>query len=338
MKKICILLILTLFSTSASASLIGFGPADIYTSNKETIKISQATLINGGDTPKYGVFTVMKPYSNNKTFEPVPTEMIHCRVTCKTCGWKGQRYEAIPGYQYGDPLIGECPHCHSNQLVFYEPIPRDELRFISLKGSKNFHLQKIGDYTWRTVEKIQPRGTCSIDVLYDATHSYIKENENKHWELHIRGTLQEDTDKPMGMMGGVIIKLFIDFKFPLHISAPHKVKKGTNFTVKVVYGPPDKSWTKIPTNVEVTFNGETKPLNEKGTVVFRMPETRFDYEYELTATGENYLSDTITIVSGIPETTGLSIPILPAIYFLITIIIIFIISVVVWRIKKPWYQ
>jgi len=333
-----------LLTQPALADLVGFGPADMYTSNKrDTLKIGEATLINGENTPKYGLFRIFKPFSNNETFQPVPSEMGYCRVTCQECGWAGQRYEAIPGYEYGDELKGKCPSCKSTNLVFYEPIPRDEIQFISLEGTNNFKLEKISDFVWKTTQKIQGKGACNINILYDCKKSYIADNENKRWELHLRGTLQEKSDAPMGVIGGVDLKVFIDFKFPLFISSPTKVEKGKNFTVSTTYGPPDKSWTKIPDNATISFNGIEKPIDEKGRVVFSMPETRYDYPYDIEAKGDKYLPITIQISSGLvskEENSPWHSFFTSNPYILIVILVIISLSMVIlWKtIKKPWYQ
>lgn len=344
-KIIIITILLTAFlSQPVLADLVGFGPADIYTSNKRnTLKIGEATLINGENTEKYGYFKIIKPFSHNQTFKPVTSQMKHCRVKCQECGWAGQRYEVITDYEYGDELKGKCLECQSEHLTFYEPIPRDEIQFISLSGTDNFELEKINDFTWKTTQKIEGKGICNINILYDCKKSYIKENENKRWEIHLRGTLQEESDAPMGVVGGIDLKVFVDFKFPLFIDYPKIVEKGENFTVKITYGPPDKSWTKIPTDVEVDFNGVSKTLDEKGTVVFTMPDSRYDYTYDIVAEGKNYLSAKKEISPGIlknkQESNFFSYFTDNPYIFIVIIVIVCLVAIAVWRVStKPWYR
>lgn len=284
-----VLLSLILFLPYITSAKTGFGPAEIFSNNqRDTLIIGKATIINGDDIPKYGVFSIFRPYSNHETFNVVSTEIVHARVVCNECKNGMQRYEAVNGYVYGDPLQGICEVCGSNNLTFYCPMPRDEYDYLSLEGAENFNLEKIGDHAYRTIEMIKPGGACSINILYDATKSYLLENYKQHWEVHIRGTTQEQKDRGGFMAGGVDLRILVSFKFPLFLDVITDIKKGEDFAVKVVYGDIDRTWEKIPEHTTVTFNGIAENVNEEGIATFVFPETRGDYEYKIDATSNQY--------------------------------------------------
>ena len=305
MRKNFLLAVLVVFIflsvfTTATAST-GFGPAEMYTSNqRELLVIGNATLINGDDVPKYGVFSIIMPYSDKDTYQVVASEIIHARVICNTCGESMQRWEAIPGYKYGDPLVGTCTRCGSSDLTFYTPMPRDEYESLSLKTAGNFHLEKVDHHTWKTQELISPRGACNVNILYDAFSSYIQSNMNEKWEVHLRGKTVEEAGEGF-MAGGIDLRVLINFKLPLHIKILDKLVKGETFRVQVTYGPPDKSWEKVPDEpITVDFNGIKGTTDADGIVVFTFPDTRLDYEYKITAVGTDiYLLDTDIITTGI---------------------------------------
>ena len=323
MKKTILIILLYLSSTITTqvVALTGFGPAEMFTSNqKDTKIIGNATLINKDNIAKYGVFQLIVPYTNKDTYQIIPSEIGHARVVCNNCGNEMQRNEAIPGYKYGDPLNGTCTKCGSHDLTFYTVIPRDEFEQLSIQPAGNFHMEKIAPHTWKTVEKISPNGCCNIYILYNAKDSYIPENFGKHWEVHLRATTT--TDEQQFIMGGIDMRLLIDFKFPLFIELLDKPEKGKNFTVKITYGPPDREWEKIPpTPVIVDFNGIKKQIDQNGKATFTYPYTRGDYIYKITATGEEYLTATKTI-----QTSSEDNPYLLKIAFIIIILCVVIIA------------
>jgi len=75
------------------------------------------------------------------------------------------------------------------------------------------------------------------------------------------------------------------------------IEKGDTFRVVITYGPPDRSWEVTPVEpVIVDFNGEEQTTNEDGIVEFTFPDTRYDYEYDITAEGsDTHLASTETI-------------------------------------------
>jgi len=205
---------------------------------------------------------------------------------------------------------------------------------LSVEASGNFHLEKIAHHTWKTKEMISPHGACNINILYDASNSYTLENFGKHWEIHLRG--KTITNEKEFMAGGIDLRILISFKFPLHIQVLDAIEKGKTFRVKVTYGPPSKSWSKIPnpSDIQVTFNGETKTINREGITSFTMPETRFNYKYEIIAVGgEEYLPGKTTISYGDGEINN--------ILYLIVIIIAVIVAIVVIMFlvlhRRRWY-
>jgi hypothetical protein len=336
MKKIIfpailIVLISSLFLAQVVSGLTGFGPAEIFTSNqRDLLVIGKATLINGDDVPKYGVFSIIMPYSNRNTFQVAPSEIIHARVVCNECGEEMQRYEAINDYEYGDSLHGICTSCGSNDLIFYDEMPRDEYNCLSLEGSENFHLEKISDHTYRTNELITPGGACSVNLLYNASESYLIENYKKHWEVHLRGTTQENKEEGDFMTGGIDLRILVSFKFPLFLDIISDVEKGKNFAVKVVYGNADRTWERIPERTKVTFNGITKTVSQEGITSFVFPETRGEYEYEIEAESDHYyLPITMLLKSAVPTNEGTFWSIFENIYVIIGIIIVVIIVMVV---------
>ena len=336
-NKVILLLLLSLMVMPHVSATTGFGPAEIITSNQVgTMVIGNATLINGDDTPKYGVFEIVMPYSDRNTFTIIPSEINHARVICKDCHNEMQRYEAIPGYKYGDPLEGTCTKCGGHNLIFYDIMPRDEYEMLSIEASGNFHLKKIAHHTWRTEEMISPHGACNINILYDASNSYILENFDKHWEVHLRG--KTTTNEKEFMTGGIDLRVLISFKFPLHIQVLDTIEKGKPFRVKITYGPPSKSWSKIPNNVKVTFNGETKTINNEGLASFIMPSTRFNYKYDIIAMGDEYLTGKITVSYGTGN-TGFSFFSIPIHYLIITIAVIVIIIILILFLsrRRKWY-
>lgn len=302
-KKIpAILVTLTLsglFLAQSVSGVTGFGPAEIFASNqRDSNIIGEAMIINGDDIPKYGVFSIIMPYSNRNTFQIVPSEITHARVVCDKCGEEMQRHEAIEGYEYGEPLQGICTSCGSGDLIFYDVMPRDEYNCLSLEGAENFHLEKIGDHTYRTIEQITPGGGCAINLRYNASESYLMENYNQHWEVHLRGTTQENKEGAGFMAGGVDLRILISFKFPLFLDIISDVRKGEQFAVKVVYGNIDRTWEKIPEFAEVIFNGITKTISQEGIVSFVFPDTRMDYEYSIKAkSNHHYLPVTMLLKS-----------------------------------------
>jgi len=334
-----ILLISSIFLTYGVVGKTGFGPAEVFTSNqRETIVIGKVMLLNGNDVPEYGIFSFIQPYSNSETWQVVPSEIIHARVVCNKCGEGMQRWEAILGYIYGAPLHGICTSCNSSDLTFYEVIPRDEFKYLSLEGSQNFDLEKIGDYTWRTIQQISPGGACSVNILYDASESYLLENYKQKWEVHLRGNTQENKESGNFMMGGIDLRILISFKFPLFMDVVSDVKKGEIFTVKIVYGDEKRTWEKIPENTKVTFNGITKDIDQEGTASFFFPDTRDDYEYKIEAKGNYYLSTVKMLKNNndpVPDDDSFWLwDFLTNIYVIIAIIIIIIICVIIWLILR----
>lgn len=331
MKKIIFpaILIASLFLAQIVSGMTGFGPAEIFTSNQRgSLVIGKATLINGDDVPKYGVFSIIMPYSNRNTFQVVPSEIIHARVVCNECGEEMQRHEAIKDYKYGDSLHGICTSCGSSDLIFYDEMPRDEYNCLSLEGAENFKLEKIGN-GYRTAEMIIPGGACSVNLLFDASESYLIENYEKHWEVHLRGTTQENKEECGFMTGGVDLRILVSFKFPLFLDVISNVEKGKKFTVKVVYGNADRTWEIIPELVKVTFNGITKTVNQEGITSFVFPETRGDYEYKIEAKSDHYYLPVTEMLKAGMVFSGNDDSIFENIYFLIIAIIATVIIAVI---------
>ena len=327
---------LPVFATVSAST--GFGPAEMYVSNqRDMLVIGNATLINGDDTPKYGVFSIVMPYNDKDTYQIAVSEIIHSRVVCNACSEGMQRWEAIPGYEYGDPLIGTCTRCGSSDLTFYTPMPRDEYESLSLKTGGNFHLEKVDHHTWKTEELISPMGACNINILYDASSSYIQSNMDKKWEVHLRGKTVAEAGEGF-MAGGLDLRVLIDFKFPLHIKLLDKPVKGETFRVQVTYGPPDKNWLEVPDEtITVDFNGIKKTTDETGITVFTFPDTRLDYEYKLTAVGTGiYLSASEIVIQNIDTTSsgGGILGFLKNIYVVILILAIVVICVAVFALKR----
>jgi len=207
------------------------------------------------------------------------------------------RYEAVTDYSYPDsPLIGICEKCGSEDLIFYELIPRDEFQQMSLEGAGAFELRKEGN-AYITTEKIPPKATCNINVLYDASKSYVGENEGKYWEVRVKATLRESLDEGVFMVSGIGIRTLIEFKLPLFIEAPDIIEKGKEFTVKVTYGNLEGTWREIPDGVAVSFCGTTRLINTTCYVTFTAPVTRENYSYDIKAEGDKYLSDIKTVVT-----------------------------------------
>jgi len=288
-----------MFLPSASAKT-GFGPAEMYVSNqRNSLIIGNATLVNGDNEAKYGVFSLIMPYSDKDTYQVVPSEIIHARVLCKNCG-SMQRYEAIPGYVYGDPLVCTLPGC--SDCIFYDVMPRDEYQHFSVVASGNFHLEKIDHHTWKTKELITPQGYCNVNVLYDASASYYDANMGQHWEIHLRGKTITSEGGDF-MSGGIDLRVLVDFKFPLHIKILDNFEKGNTFRVQIQYGPSDKKWLKTPTEpITVDFNGIKDLTDSNGIATFTFPDTQYDYDYQLTAMStDNFLSATKTVNINDPD-------------------------------------
>ena len=284
----------------ALAGSMGFGPTEIIGSNKrDTLIVGTASLINGYDVDKYGVLSLVIPYINQDTWQPVPNEQRNIRVICRSCGESMVRYEAIKNYSYpNSPLIGMCEKCNSEDLIFYELIPRDEFQQMSLEGAGAFELRKEGN-SYITTEKIPSGATCNINVLYNASKSYLKENEGKYWEVRVKATLRESLEGVgVGVVAGIGIRTLIEFKLPLFIVAPDIIEKGKEFTVKVTCGNFEGTWREMPDNVMVSFFGETKPIDATCYVTFTAPVTRENYSYDIVAKGAKYLSDVKTVVTG----------------------------------------
>lgn len=301
MKKITIIIFILLINllilgNTAFAST-GFGPAEIFCHNtKDTYELGTASLINGGNEDKYGVFALFVPYTNLDTWRIVDTEIPHARVICNHCGMEMQRMEAIVGYMFGMSLVGTCTRCGSNDLCFYDTLPRDEFQHIWLETAGNFTLEETSDHTWITKEKIPVNGACNVKIMYDASDSYIIENFAQHWEFHLRGSLSLKKDTQGFMVPGIDLRVLFSFKFPMYITIVSPIEKGEPFIVRVEYGDSSGSWGEIvEPGTKIVFNGEIQYTNEKGEVTFVFPDDRGDYEYDLTAEG-NEIYDTTTMI------------------------------------------
>ena len=289
---------IALFLPQVLAGSMGFGPTEIIGSNKrDTLVIGTASLINDYDVDKYGVLSLVIPYIFQDTWQPMPNEQRNIRVICRDCGDTMVRYEVIEGYQYPDsPLVGICETCGSEDLIFYELIPRDEFQQMSVEGAGAFELRKEGN-SYITTEKIPPGATCNINVLYNASKSYVKGNEGKYWEVRVKATLKESMDGSTFMLAGIGIRTLIEFKLPLFIEAPDIIEKGKEFTVKVTCGNFEGTWREMPDNITVSFFGETKPIDATCCATFTAPVTRENYSYEIKAEGDKYLPDIKTVVT-----------------------------------------
>lgn len=324
----------------ALAGSMGFGPTELTGSNKrDTLIVGTVSLINDYDIAKYGVLSLEIPYINQDTWQPVPIEQRNIRVVCRSCGQSMVRYEAIKNYSYpNSPLIGLCEECNSEDLIFYELISRDEFQQMGLEGAGAFELRSEGN-SYITTEKIPPKATCNINVLYNASKSYIRENEGKYWEVRVKATLRESLDEgSFGIVSGIGIRTLIEFKLPLFIEAPDVIEKGKEFTVKVTYGNLEGTWKEIPDGVTVSFLGETKLINTTCYVTFTAPATREDYFYEIKAEGDKYLSDIKTVVTGNLSATGNAGGTLPALLFVGIGIISFIFAVVGYYLYRYRYN
>lgn len=297
-----VILAVALFLPQVLAGSMGFGPTEIIGSNKrDSLIVGTASLINDYDVDKYGILKLEIPYINKDTWQPIPNEQRNIRVVCGDCGTTMVRYEAISNYSYPDsPLIGTCEKCSSNNLIFYELLPRDEFQQISIEGAGAFELRKEGDL-YITTEKIPSGATCNINILYNSSTSYVKENEGKYWEVRLKATLREDLDESAFMVSGIGIRTLIEFKMPLFLDVPAIIEKGKEFTVNVTYGNTEGTWREIPKDAVVSFLGAVKPIDETGCVTFTAPITRKNFTYDITAEGDKYLSDTKTIATGIIE-------------------------------------
>ena len=149
MRKIIWMVVLFIFLSilmPVSFAETGFGPAEIFCENQaSTMVLGTASLINGDNVPKYGIFSLIMPYSHGETWQVVSSEIIHARVVCNKCSEEMQRWEAIPGYKHGDPLEGVCERCGSTDLLFYDVMPRDEFYLLSVEGAENFELIRNED-------------------------------------------------------------------------------------------------------------------------------------------------------------------------------------------------
>ena len=309
------LLFISIFLAQILSATTGFGPAEIFCNNKkDTMTLGTASLINGhGDEePKYGIFTLFNPYINLNTWQIVQTEIIHARVVCLDCRHGMQRYEVIPGYTYGDFLVGRCittingVGCGSENLRFYELIPRDEFQYLWLETAGNFHLEKISDSppTWITEQKITSGGACNVNIMYDASNSFLMENFGKHWEFHLRGCTNTKKEVTGFMAAGVDLRILLSFKFLLYIEIITPIVKGEPFIVRVTYGDNEGSWNMIPPEgTQISFDGETQYTDSEGTATFVFPDDRGDYEYTLTAeSDDSYEPVTRTITQGSGDT------------------------------------
>lgn len=314
---------------------MGFGPTEIIGSNRrDTLVIGTASLINNYDVDKYGVLSLVIPYINQDTWQPMPIEQRHIRVICRDCGDTMVRYEAIEDYQYPDsPLVGTCEACGSENLIFYELIPRDEFQQMSIEGAGAFELRKEGN-SYITTEKIPSGATCNINILYNTSKSLITENEGKYWEVRVKATLKESLDGAGFMLAGIGIRTLIEFKLPLFIEAPDIIEKGKEFTVKVTCGNLEGTWREVPRNVTVTFYGETKLINTTSYVTFTAPVTRENYSYDITAKGDKYLTDIKTVVTSDISVVGNTGEILPVALFVGIGVISVILVVVGFYIHK----
>ncbi|MCK5345236.1 MAG: hypothetical protein KAR20_17625, partial [Candidatus Heimdallarchaeota archaeon] len=334
--------LLLMFVPTVFSGSMGFGPVEITGSNKrDTQIIGTASLINNYEIAKYAVFRLKIPYINEVTWQPLPVEQKYIRVICKDCGEEMERYEAIENYVFPDsPLLGLCETCDSSNLIFYELIPRDEFYCLGLSGAGKFELMEESDFIYVSTEKIPPGETCNIHLLYNASESYVKEYEGRYWEAQLTATLRDEIENEgFGVVAGIGIRLLIEFKFPLFIDVSEVVEKGKEFDVTVRYGDLKNTWREIPEDAHVSFNGETKELNDDGYVTFTAPETRRNFSYELIAEGEKYLPDKITITTG-NAVIALSdnepgFPFLAILFGFFGVMILVFITVLSWIQKKP---
>lgn len=153
-----IVLVLILFFTS-SVSSIGLSPPQLRVVGAPMIANSKAATLllrNTDNEPAYLLMQITCLASSR------PHKL---RVVCNGCSRQ-------TGIQRGDLMNGTCPFCSSDNLLFYDFPPAFVLDGISLVCEKS-PLEKTGDRTYKTVDKVASQDTIEINIYLDLSSEEI---------------------------------------------------------------------------------------------------------------------------------------------------------------------
>jgi hypothetical protein len=190
--QISLIIIILIIPSTAFVSGIGLSPAEMRVIDAVgSGVIGSIVLVNSESESKNFILQIQSP-------SDLPTEEEHLRVICEDCHETHQRYE----------IINEiCPNCDSENLVIYERIPDNVLKYLDLNGV-DCELIKKENYYY-TNEKFTQNEQCTVEILLDLP--YKEEYSNKHWEAHITATTTSDISNiGMGVLAGVQMRLLLD--------------------------------------------------------------------------------------------------------------------------------
>ncbi len=189
---ITLIVISTVLFFTCSAVGVGISPAEIRAQNiVGSVLLGTMTLFNTVNESRNMVIRIQSP-------SELISEQQHLRVICENCHDTHQRYEIING---------NCPKCDSNDLIVYERIPDDVLKFLNLEGKDCTLIQNGSIYI--TEEKYSMREECNIEINIDLPSD--PKYSNKHWEVHLSVTTTTNlSSADMGMTAGVQMRLLID--------------------------------------------------------------------------------------------------------------------------------
>lgn len=187
-----LIVISTVLFFTCSAVGVGISPAEIRAQNIiGSVILGTMTLINTVNESRNMVIRINSP---SELF----SEQQHLRVICENCHDTHQIYEIING---------KCPKCDSSDLIVYERIPDDVLKFLSLEGTDCKLIQNGSIYI--TEEQYSMKEECNIEIKIDLPSD--PEYSNKNWEVHISVTTTTNLSTAnMGITAGVQMRLLID--------------------------------------------------------------------------------------------------------------------------------
>ena len=175
-----------------SVSGVGISPTEIRAQNiVGSGIIGSITLVNTVNESRHFIIEIQSP-------PELSSEQQHLRVICEDCHDTFQRYEIINSI---------CPKCGSSNLIVYDQIPENVLKYLSLEG-KDCNLIKNGSL-YITEEQYDFKEECNVYILIDLPIE--EEYSNKNWEAHISVTTATNfSSMNMGVAAGVQMRLLLD--------------------------------------------------------------------------------------------------------------------------------
>jgi hypothetical protein len=189
---LCLLLMMILFPSVAG---VGISPPQLRVTEAPmgaSVDVAVLKTTNTGSEPAY---MILRVGCLEKTRES------KLRVICNNCSRE-------IGIQRADLINGTCPFCGSTNLIFYDLPPDEVLDGIVLESSDH-PLEKTENRIYKTIEKLQPGESASIDIYLNILDK--QEYYNQHWEARIMALTITDMSKLSEfIVYGIDAKFLID--------------------------------------------------------------------------------------------------------------------------------